>query len=41
VLGEGGAEGWAVEEVEQDGHANDADGAAGAQEVPGTCLLGF
>jgi len=41
VLGEGGAEGWTVEEVERDGCASGGDGAVGVQKEPDTCLLGF
>jgi len=42
VLGEVGVEGaQGAEEVEREGHTSGDDGAAGAQEEPGTRLLGF
>ena len=42
VFGEAGVEGArGTEEVEREGRTNGGDGAAGVQEEPGTCLLGF
>jgi len=42
VLGDVGVEGTReAEEIEWEGCTSGDDGAAGIQEEPGTCLLGF